>query len=147
MTGGTGVIVAGLKVPVALSRLVEGGPFLPDCGDSDLERIFHEADPHFLELYDLPRIAEESIGFRRDARSGDEVWDLYLRPGLGVDPELALLIGALDADMLIALDHRLDPDEPRVIRLGTDGWAVVAETTGKFCDLILSASAEHPDGP
>ncbi|MFF2626441.1 hypothetical protein ACFVUN_11785 [Kitasatospora griseola] len=135
-------MLAGFNAPVALIRLIEGGTFSPDCDSSRIEEIFRESDSYRFDLYDRSQIVRESCRFREGARSDGETRSLFVRPGLGIDPESTLLIGDLGADMPIALDYRIDLQRPRVLYLGVGGWIEVAENFDSFCNLILAVPGE-----
>ncbi|MEO3975623.1 hypothetical protein [Streptomyces sp. CAU 1734] len=98
--------------------------------------MFNESDSYRFELYHPAKIVEESHNLRDESRTDGDVRDLFTLPGLGVDPELALLIGDLGADMPIALDYRRHGLAPRVIYLGSRGWVEVADDFDAFSEMI-----------
>ncbi|MBV2154930.1 SMI1/KNR4 family protein [Kitasatospora sp. SUK 42] len=135
-------IVAGLVLPESLLRLTAGGRVRLRYDAERIREVFQEEGGYLFELFDPAAIGRQTADFRREARGDEEERELWVVPGVGIDPERSLLIGSLGADMPIALDYRGDPAEPRVLYCGADGWRVVAENVNRFLSLVGIGSAE-----
>ncbi|WDZ84088.1 SMI1/KNR4 family protein [Micromonospora cathayae] len=124
--------IGGFAVPPELVEIVERGSWLPPA-EQVLREVFMDDpdDPHF---YDFATMVRQNELFR--AMDSDDYAALVGGNQSDIDPGWCVVIGDLGADMPIALDYRSNPDNPRVIYLGLDGWREVAPSFGALAQLL-----------
>ncbi|WP_125728594.1 hypothetical protein [Kibdelosporangium aridum] len=108
-------------LPSLLVELIDAGRWrAPD--DEDLLRAVFTDEPDGPRFYSLADMIRQNEFFHQ--MSPD---DALNAAGIGIDPNHAVLIGHLGADMPIALDYRASATSPRVLYLAEPGWIEVAE--------------------
>ncbi|WP_084432393.1 hypothetical protein [Kibdelosporangium aridum] len=108
-------------LPSLLVELVNAGRWrTPD--DEDLLHAVFTDEPQSAWFYGLADMTRQNEFFHRMTPE-----DAFNNTGIGIDPNHAVLIGDLGADMPIALDYRTSATSPRVLYLAEPGWIEVAK--------------------
>src|SRR5947208_3662821 len=104
------VAVSGLALPDSLLHTIETGRWKVPSNSRLIADVFGD-EPDGPQFYDLPSMTVQNQSFR--TMSTEEIYGAPNKESLGIDASLAVLIGDLGADMPIALDYRVNRENPR----------------------------------
>jgi hypothetical protein len=111
---------------------IESGRWRPPDEISAVCEVFAD-EPEWVEFYDFAEMVRQNRRFQLMSEEEADHEVPGSSRGLGITPRLAILIGSIGGDMSIALDYRVDRQQPRVIYFGIQGWREVAPDIESLC--------------